>query len=157
MPKRVELTNKQYMDCVGTCCPVCHAQEGEHTTFTRDQLQAEGDFATQLVTCQACESTWNDLFKLSDLEICSYGDRSMTAADLKKIYGEDSCGHPTKSFVAWQAVIATGQSHLGYCEWVEAALAQEPSEACVHGQPLLPIWKQRGPAPQTAVRVPAQW
>lgn len=128
MPKRVELSNKQYMDGVGTCCPVCHAQEGEHTTFTRDQLQAEGDFATQLVTCQACESTWNDLFKLSGFEICSYGDRSMTAADLKKIYGDETSGHPIQTYASWQEVVASGQTDHGYWEWVEATLG-------AHGRP----------------------
>lgn len=106
----------------GTCCPVCQLEEGQNKVFTRDQPQAQGDFATQLVTCPNCESTWNDLFQLTGFEICAYGDRSMTAAELKKIYGAEASGHPSLTYVAWQAVVASGQIDHGYWEWVEATL-----------------------------------
>ena len=135
MPKREELSIEQYIARIGTCCPVCHAQDGQHTKLTREQLQAPGDYAFQLVTCLACESTWHDQFQLSGFEICAYGDRSMTAQDLKKLYGEETNGHPTKTIATWQAVIASGQSHQGYWEWVEEVLAQESSQICADGKP----------------------
>lgn len=135
MPKREELNSEQYIARGGSCCPVCHAQEFGHTTLVREKLEAPGDYAIQLVKCMACESTWNDLFKLSGFEICTYGDRSMTAAELKKIYGEETGGHPTQTYAAWQTVVASGQSDQGYWEWVEAVLAQESLQVHIRGKP----------------------
>lgn len=61
------LTDKQYVDSCGSQCPNCHKD-----TLEGDSWSAEGDCATQEVSCLTCGATWLDVYNLvgyTDLEL----------------------------------------------------------------------------------------
>ena len=54
---------KAYVKSGGAVCPSCGADE-----ITGDSWEADADFATQEVSCGACNFSWKDLYKLVGIE-----------------------------------------------------------------------------------------
>ena len=54
---------KNYVKSGGTVCPSCGADD-----ITGDSWEADAGFATQEVSCSACDFSWKDLYKLVGIE-----------------------------------------------------------------------------------------
>lgn len=132
MPQLPNLTTDQYLQDLGTSCPVCHVDEADVGGFDRDQIVALGSEATQEVTCKACQSTWNDLYKLYGFHIETFGERALTADELKILHSEHEDGHPCLTKSCWHNAIVAGTTLAGYWDWVAgqlgAALANKTVE-----------------------------
>lgn len=64
------MSPEEYIDLGGLYCPVCHS-----TNIDADRPEVdmdEGDVFCQ-VTCMSCDSVWNDVYKLHNIEIIKRG------------------------------------------------------------------------------------
>ena len=53
------MTDEEYVKAQGCQCPVCRSAD-----IQGDETDMGGESATQEVSCNACESTWVDVYKL---------------------------------------------------------------------------------------------
>ena len=63
--KLLRLTEEQqrrYIAVKGTRCPYCGTKD-----VTVGDMQADGDTATQSVTCDECGENWTDVYTLTDI------------------------------------------------------------------------------------------
>ena len=64
------MTNEQYVQWGGLYCPVCHS-----TNIDADPPEVDmdkGDVFCQVV-CLSCDSVWNDVYRLHNIEIIRRG------------------------------------------------------------------------------------
>ena len=54
------ITNKEYVEKKGVVCPVC----GSDKIVTTENVQVDGDGASQNCECHDCFSIWTDEYKL---------------------------------------------------------------------------------------------
>lgn len=47
----------------GSCCPYCRSE-----SITGESVDIDGKHASQDVSCQECERTWRDIYRLADVE-----------------------------------------------------------------------------------------
>jgi hypothetical protein len=54
------ITDKEYVDAGGSCCPSCKGKEIEG-----DAISVDGGIAWQEIKCLGCGASWNDLYTLT--------------------------------------------------------------------------------------------
>ena len=57
---------KHYVEHQGTTCPYCGSTDLEVGTF-----QADGGYAWQDVTCSGCARSWEDVYRLVEVDVPS--------------------------------------------------------------------------------------
>lgn len=55
----IQMTDEQYVKTGGTKCPVC-----ESTDIVGGSVEVNAGSAWQKISCNDCDATWNDVYKL---------------------------------------------------------------------------------------------
>lgn len=114
MPINPTLPNDLYVNSDGTTCPVCREV---NAMFDFDALSVEDGVATQRVTCQRCDSQWDDHYQLDRYELVRAGDNHSMARELAERYFGCPTGHAIHPKKVWRAAIQGG-CEKGYGEWL---------------------------------------
>ena len=85
-----EFNEKRYMDAGGGVCPYCFSED-----ITGEDIDIDGSRARQEVTCNVCDKSWHDFFKL------------VGASPVLGI----------NYLAEWKYEVVNGDTHLGYTEW----------------------------------------
>lgn len=62
------MTNEQYLEWGGLYCPLCHS-----TNIDNSELQTDGHEVFKPMECLSCDTRWNDVYKLANIEIIYRG------------------------------------------------------------------------------------
>jgi hypothetical protein len=75
----MKLTEKRYVEILGTCCPRCESDQIEGSN-----IQIDGGNAYQPIYCPDCDFVWDDVYELRGIVL----DSSATDEERTELYKE---------------------------------------------------------------------
>jgi len=73
---KYRIDEKKYIRAGGTKCPFCGSDEIEGSS-----VEVDSSSAWQEVGCNNCDSEWNDIYKLDDIEVTQEGNDPVDPAE----------------------------------------------------------------------------